>query len=82
MSVFGATGTPVLDFPLPVISLLTCCQKEVLEACICLYSQAARYSGILQTEHEHFLAHSKSDIGTTAMRGKQLRFKLPPCLII
>ena len=32
---------------LPVISLLTCCQKEVLKACTCLYSQAARHSGIL-----------------------------------
>ena len=31
----------------PVISLLTCCQKEVLKACTCLYSQAARHSGIL-----------------------------------
>ena len=31
---------------LPVISLLTCCQKEVLKACTCLYSQAARHSGI------------------------------------
>ena len=25
---------------LPVISLLTCCQKEVLKACTCLYRQA------------------------------------------
>ena len=32
---------------LPVISLLTCCQKEELKACTCLYSQAARHSGIL-----------------------------------
>ena len=32
---------------LPVISLLTCCQKEVRKACTCLYSQAARHSGIL-----------------------------------
>ena len=31
---------------LPVISLLTCCQKEVLKACTCLYSQATRHSGI------------------------------------
>ena len=32
---------------LPVISLFTYCQKEVLKACTCLYSQAARHSGIL-----------------------------------
>ena len=32
---------------LPVISLLICCQKEVLKACTCcLCSQAARHSGI------------------------------------
>ena len=39
---------------LPVISLLTCCQKEVPNACICLYSQAAKHSGILPpTPHSH-----------------------------
>ena len=45
---------------LPVISLLTCCQKEVLKACICLYSQAARHSGILPpppSGHKHYLSN-------------------------
>ena len=73
----------IMHCSLPVISLLTCCQKETLEACICLYSQAARHSGILAPPsfgHEHFLAYSKSDIGTTAVRGKQSRFELPLCL--
>ena len=37
----------IMHCSLPVISLLTCCQKEVLKACTCLYSQAARHSGIL-----------------------------------
>ena len=37
----------IMHCSLPVISLLTCCQKEVLESCICLYSQATRHSGIL-----------------------------------
>ena len=48
---------------LPVISLLTCCQKEVLKACTCLYSQAARHSGILPPPpppgDEHFLAYKR-----------------------
>ena len=39
----------IMHCSLPVISLLTCCQKEVLEACICLYSQVARHYGILLT---------------------------------
>ena len=37
----------ILHCSLPVISLLTCCQKELLKACTCLYSQGARHSGIL-----------------------------------
>ena len=49
--------------------LLTCYQsahmwsKEVLKACTCLYSQAARHSGILPPEgNGQFLAHFKSHI--------------------
>ena len=37
----------IMHCSLPVISLVTCCQKEVLKACTCLYSQATRHSGIL-----------------------------------
>ena len=37
----------IMHCSLPVISLLICCQKEVLKACTCLYSQAARHSGVL-----------------------------------
>ena len=37
----------IMHCSLPVISLLTCCQKEVQKAYICLHSQAARHSGIL-----------------------------------
>ena len=76
----------IMHCSLPVISLLTYCQKEVLKACTCLYSQAARHSWILPpppppSGHEHFLAHSKSDIGTTAVRSEQSRFELPLCMI-
>ena len=37
----------IMHCSLPVISLLTCCQEDALKACTCLYSQAARHSGIL-----------------------------------
>ena len=32
-------------YPFLVISPLTCCQKEELQACTCLYSHPARHSG-------------------------------------
>ena len=37
----------IIHYSLPVISLLTCCQKEALNTCTCLYSQAERHSEIL-----------------------------------
>ena len=61
----------IMHCSLPVVSLLTCCQKEVLKACTCLYSQAARHSGNITPpppppRNGHFLACSISDIGTMA----------------
>ena len=54
----GGLYLSIMHCSLPVISLLTCCQKEVLKACTCLYSQAARHSGILSppSGHKHYLA--------------------------
>ena len=37
----------IMHCSLPVIIMFNCCQKEVLKACTCLYSQGARHSGIL-----------------------------------
>ena len=61
----------IMHCSLPVISLLTCYQKEGIEACTL---NPPPPSG-----HEHFLAHSKLDIGTMAVSSKQSRFELPSC---
>ena len=58
----NATKVPyisIMHCSLPVISLLICCQKELLKACTCLYSQAARHSGILPppSGNKHYLAN-------------------------
>ena len=52
----------IMHCSLPVISLLTCYQKEVMKACTFLYSQAARHTGVLTPpphppRHEHYLAN-------------------------
>ena len=89
--------TSIMHCSLPVISLLTCCQKEVLKACTCLYIQAARYSGILSPpsrhEHyltnvpglEHFMANDSSPwvwaLFGLPARGMQSIFKLPSCYL-
>ena len=55
-----------MDCSLHVISLLTCCQKEELEACTCLYSQAARHSGKEPPPppgHEHFVSVGHRNYG-------------------
>ena len=62
----GDLDVPTKHCCLHVISLLTCCQKEELETCTCLYSHAARHSGKLPpppphthlpTGDEHFVTH-------------------------
>ena len=61
---FQVAFISIMHCSLHVISLLTCCQREVLNACTCLYSQAAMHFGILPLVPylanvpglEHFLA--------------------------
>ena len=59
----------IMHCSLPVISLLTCCQEEEVEACTCLYSLA-----FWDTKHQTprpgaWALCPVSDIGTTAVRG-------------
>ena len=66
----------IMHCSLHVISLITCCQKEELEACTYLYSQAARHPGKVLPAPPGMSTLSPSDIGTTAVCGKKSRFEL------
>ena len=75
--------TYIMHCSLPVISLLTCCQKEVLKACTCLSSQGARHFGILPPPPPPGMGILGSfHIGhrNYGVRGEQSRFELPSCL--
>ena len=72
-----------MNCSLPVISLLTCCQKGELEAYTSLYSQSAMHSG--KVHPFPILARTlcpPSDIGTTAVYGKESKLELPSCVLL